>query len=329
MASDRGGQPPKQSGTQRKAGRGTRRAAGRFQITAHALDGLLKYKAAFLADALSSHFHLPIPRIVRPFPTELPQLDLHIERLDNVFETERDALLHLEHQSNYTAETLPRFLQYDATLHRATNKLIATVVIYGPNVSKAPSTIKFPNWTYRVHNLYLGKRDGERVYRALQRTLNSGIPLTAGQRIDLVFQPLMRQQRRPQEQVFRDAVEQAGRLPEPDQERAIGSLLVLAYHVLGESALNIMMEELMTTNLLIKVLGEHLEKGFQRGLEQGAVQARQDVILHILHRRHTTIPEPLVAQIREVTDPERLSALLDSATDAHSLDQFTQVLEDR
>ncbi|MGH2347721.1 MAG: hypothetical protein ACRDG4_21035 [Chloroflexota bacterium] len=31
------------------------------------------------------------------------------ERLDNVFETERDALLHLEHQSNYTVETLQQY----------------------------------------------------------------------------------------------------------------------------------------------------------------------------------------------------------------------------
>ncbi len=158
---------------------------------------------------------------------------------------------------------------------------------------------------------------------ATQRTLNSGIPLTAGQRIDLVFQPLMRQQRRSQEQVFREAVEQAGLLPEPDQERAIGSLLVLAYHVLGESALNTMMEELLTTNLLIKVLGEHIEKGF----EQGVVQARQEDFLHILHRRFSTVPDPVATQIRQVTDPERLSALLDSATDAQSLEQFAQALD--
>ncbi|MGH2346758.1 MAG: hypothetical protein ACRDG4_16145 [Chloroflexota bacterium] len=343
MGTARGDQPPNRPGPAGKARRGTRRAPGRFQITAHALDGLLKHEAEFLADALSEHFHLPIPRIIRPFPTELPQLDLHIERLDNVFETVGEALLHLEHQSNYTAETLPRFLQYDAALHRATNKPIATVVIYGPNVLSAPSTIQFPNWTYRVHNIYLGRRDGDRVYRALQRALATGTPLTAGQRIDLVFQPLMRQKRRPQEQVFREAVEQAGRLPEPDQDRAIGSLLVLAYHTLGESALNDLMEELMTTNLLIKVLGEQLEKGFQQGLEQGVAQGleqgvaqgleqgvaqtRQEVILHILHRRYTTVPEPVIAQIRQITDPERLSALLDSATDAQSLDQFRQALE--
>jgi hypothetical protein len=208
-----------------------------------------------------------------------------------------------------------------------------------------------PGWTYRVHNIYLGRRDGDRVYRALQRALAAGTPLTSGQRIDLVFQPLMRQQRRPQEKVFRDAVEQAGRLPEPDQDRAIGSLLVLAYHVLGETALNSLMEELMATNLLVKVLGEHLEKGFQRGLEQGieqgleqgieqgleqgiergvelgAVQARRQDILRILRRRYTVVPESVVARIGQATDPERLSALLDSATDAESLDQFTQALE--
>lgn len=172
MASVHGDQPQKAA----KARRGTRRTAGRFQITAHALDGLLKHEAEFLADALSTHFHLPIPRIIRPFPTELPQLDLHIERLDNVFETERDALLHLEHQSNYTSETLPRFLQYDAALHRATKKPIYTAVIYGPNVRKAPSRLQLPNLTYRVHNIYLGRRDGERVYRAPQRALKSGTP---------------------------------------------------------------------------------------------------------------------------------------------------------
>jgi len=35
----------------------------------------------------------------------------------------------------------------------------------------------------------------------------------------------------------------------------------------------------------------------------------------------------VVARIEQITDPERLSALLDGATDAKSLDQFTQALE--
>jgi hypothetical protein len=327
----RRGQPSENKEPASKQTRRKRRSSNRFQVTAHALDGLLKHEAEYLADALATHFHLPIPAIVRPFPTELPQLKLHLQRLDNVFETRDTALLHFEHQTDHTPETLPRFLQYDAALYAETKRDIRTVVIYGPNVRWAPSRIRTPALTYRVHNIYLGRRDGERVYRDLQRTLAAGTPLTSGQRIDLLFQPLMRQKRRPQEQVFRDAVAQAGQLPAPDQERAIASLLALAYHVLGESALNAMVEELMTTNLLVKVLGDQLEKGIQQGIErgreEGIVRARQQDILRILSRRYPILPDRLAARIEQTTDPDRLAALLDAVVDAPSLDEVYLALD--
>lgn len=165
----------------------------------------------------------------------------------------------------------------------------------------------------------LGRRDGDRVYRDLQRALAAGTPLSSGQRIDLVFQPLMRQKRRPQATVFRDAVAQAGHLPMPDQEQAMASLLALAYHVLGEPALNSLVEELMTTNLLIKVLGEQLE--------QGIVQGRRHDILRVLRRRYPVVPDGLAARVDRMSDPEQLDALLDAAMDASSLEEFAQVLD--
>jgi hypothetical protein len=57
----------------------------KYQVTAHVLDTLLKHEAEYLADALSSHFGLRLAPIAGPFPTEFPQLDLHLERLDTVF----------------------------------------------------------------------------------------------------------------------------------------------------------------------------------------------------------------------------------------------------
>jgi len=205
-----------------------RRAGASYQVTAHVLDTLLKHEAAYLADALSTHFGLRLAPIVEPFPTELPQLELHLERLDSVFLLSDQSLLHLEYQATYDGDTLPRFQRYDTALHQATSRTIHTVVVYGPGVARAPSIVRMGSNTYRVRNLFLGRRDGERVYRALQRTLDQGAALSAGQRIDLLFQPLMRQQRRTQPVVFRDALAQAGRLPAVDQERAIASLLALA-----------------------------------------------------------------------------------------------------
>ena len=185
--------------------------ADEYRVTAHALDVLHKLQAEHLATALRDHFHLPIGPILRPFPTEVPYLDLHIKRLDTLYDTEDGILLHLEYQSTHTMDTLPRFHVYDAVLFSQTRKQIYTVVIYGAQVTKAPTVLRYPANTYRVRNIYLGRRNGERVYQQLQKALDAGQPLTSGQQVDLVFQPLMRQPRRSQEQVYRDAVAQAGR----------------------------------------------------------------------------------------------------------------------
>jgi hypothetical protein len=302
--------------------RRTRRSESTYQVTAHVLDTLLKHEAAYLADALSEHFGLRLAPIVEPFPTELPQLDLHLERLDSVFLLADGKLLHLEYQSTFDHDTLPRFLQYDAVLHHATDRTIRTVVIYGPGVLSAPSALHFSVPPYRVRNIFLGRRDGERVYRQVQRTLDQGGALSAGERIDLLFQPLMRQKRRSQPQVFRDALAQAERLPEVDQDRAIASLLALAYHVLGEPALNSLVEELMSSNLLVKVLSDERQKGVEQGIEQGVRQA----ILHTLRRRFADVPDPVIAQVAVISDQDRLAALLDAAIDASTLDEFIGVL---
>jgi hypothetical protein len=156
----------------------------------------------------------------------------------------------------------------------------------------------------------------------VKRTLDQGGALSAGQRIDLLFQPLMRQKRRTQPEVFREALSQAGRLPETDQERAIASLLALAYHVLGEPALNSLVEDLMGSNLLVKVLGEERQKGIEQGIEQGVRQA----ILRTLQRRFADVPDPVVAQVTRISDQDRLAALLDAAVDAQTLDAFLDAL---
>ena len=310
--------------------RRTRRSASTYQVTAHVLDTLLKHEAAYLADALSSHFGLRLAPIVAPFPTEFSHLDLHLEQLDSVFLLADGTLLHLEFQATHARDTLPRFLQYDAVLNRATGRTIRTVVMYGPAVLKAPSALHFSVPPYRVRNIFLGRRDGERVYRQVQRTLDQGGALSAGERIDLLFQPLMRQRRRTKPQVFHDALAQAERLPGADQERAIASLLALAYHVLGEPALNSLVEDLMGSNLLVKVLSDErqkgIEQGVQQGIEQGVEQARRQDILRTLRRRFGDVPDPVGEQITRISDPDRLAALLDAAMDAQTLDEFSGVL---
>ncbi len=300
-------------------------------VTAHALDVILKLEAEQLATALSSYFALPIPPIVRPFPTELPQLDLRTERLDNMFELADDSLLHMEYQSEYRSDLLTRFLAYDVAAYREHGRSIRTVVFYGPGISSAPSVLDIGSVRYEVYNIFLGRRDGEGAYLRLKERVARGEPLDETDRLELGLLPLMAHPRRTFNEMVTEALTLAQALPEGQQPQVAGTLLALAYHYVGKDAFDQLMEEFMATNLLETVLGrslqQGLEQGMQQGMQQGIRQARRDDVLKVLASRFTSLPEALVGHIGAIDDLARLDALFDLALSAPTLDDVVQGLD--
>lgn len=73
--------------------------------------------------------------------------------------------------------------------------------------------------------------------------------------------------RRPLEEVVSTALTLARNLPAAQQSRAMGTLLGLAYHYIGEAAFDRLMEGLMATNILESVLAKSLAQGFQQGID--------------------------------------------------------------
>jgi hypothetical protein len=93
--------------------------------------------------------------------------------------------------------------------------------------------------------------------------------------------------------------------------------------MLGELALNSLVEELMGSNLLVKVLGEEREKG----IEQGAALARRQAIIRVLEHRFTSVPAALTERLAQVTDQARLDSLLIAAVDVPSPREFAAFLD--
>jgi len=323
-------------------------------VTAHALDVILKLEAEQLATALSSYFGLSIPRIVRAYPTELSQLTLRTERLDTVFELDDDTLLHLEYQSEYRSDVLPRFLSYDVGLYQEHHRRIRTVVIYGPAVATAPASLDLISIHYTVENIFLGQRDGDEAYRRLGEQVARGEALDENDRLELVFLPLMAHHRS-FEEIVTAALELARTLPEGQQQRAVGTLLALAYHYVGREAFDRLVEDLMATNVLESVLERSLRQGLERGmaqgleqgreqgleqgreqgleqgreqgLEQGRAQARRDDILKVVSSRFGPLSESLVARISAISEPAQLDTLFDLSLSTPTLDDFSQALD--
>jgi hypothetical protein len=99
----------------------------------------------------------------------------------------------------------------------------------------------------------------------------------------------------------------------------VGALLALAYHYVGEAALNRLMEGLMGTNLLAQVLAESMERGIEQGIAQGRAEGERAMLRRYLERRFGAIPPGLEERIA-ASDAETLTALFDRALDAEFID---------
>jgi hypothetical protein len=286
-------------------------------VTTQALNVLFKLEAEHLAHLLPSRYGLDLAPIRRHLPTELPQLDLHLERLDHVFELEDDSLLHLEFEAAVGAADLRRFVRYGLALLEAyPERRVHTVVFCGPRTRQAPLPIDGGTLPYRLEGVALGAQDGVATLERLRALAASGRPWSEADRLDLVLLPLMRHALGTEE-VIRAGLEVAEALPGTEQRRAMGALLALAYHYVGEAALDRLMEALMATNLLAQVLAESMEQGMERGRAEEA----RVLLRRYLERRFGAIPPALEERIAG-SDADTLTALFDRAISAAAVEEL-------
>jgi hypothetical protein len=299
-----------------------------YKVSAHALDVIFKLEAQALATALPQRLGRALPRIMAHFPTEVPRLDLHLQQLDSVFLLDDGSLLHLEFQAAYLRYDLIRFAEYDLGLHREHRRDVHTAIFYGPAVTRRPPPLLVGTLRFAPHMVLLGRRSGTQALRRLRAQVRSGLPLTETDRLDLMLLPLMRH-RQPAEAVVHEAVTLARQLPQPEQERALGPILGLAYHYLGEVVLNRLMEDLMATSTMREYFAEAIEQGLAQGLERGRVEKSHAYIVRTLARRFGTVPAALQERLAQVTEQDRLDALFDAALSVERIEDFAALLPPR
>ena len=104
---------------------------------------LLKLEAEHLVPLLPARFGVALAPIRRQLPTELPQSDLHLERLDRVFELEDRTILDLEFESELSVADLRRFVVYGmGLLGTYRGQPAHTLVLCGP---RAPAWCRRPS----------------------------------------------------------------------------------------------------------------------------------------------------------------------------------------
>ncbi len=66
------------------------------------------------------------------------------------------------------------------------------------------------------------------------------------------------------------------------------------------------------------------EEGIKRGREQGAVKARRENIIKLLHIRFDNVPETIQKKVAVIHSLSRLNSLFERAATIDSLDDFDE-----
>lgn len=293
-----------------------------YRLSRQSIDIIFKREATRLVAALPRHLGIDLPPIVAPLPTESPQVDIHLEEMDAVFQLADESILHLEFQTTQRRGDLLRFFLYDAQLYARYRSRIHTVIIYGAGIDTAPTELDGGAFAYRTHAVFLGQQDGDARLAAIRQQIAAEGILSTEAQVDLIFLPLMRQTR-PMEAVLRDAIDLARALPNEEQRGTLAALLGLGARFLEQRDLERLVEGLMST-----VTGQQLlEQSFEEGREEGRLSASRAHIQAILEARFGVVPEKLRQQIGRLREQDVLDQAVVIAATAPTIDAVrTQLL---
>jgi len=157
-----------------------------YRISAHALDVVFKLEAEQLARLLPLRLGIPMSPIKGHFLTELPQVDVHLERLDSCFEQVDGGLLDVEFEHAASVDALARFIGYGMALIRAYKRPTRTIVLFGPSVRQAPPPIDCGLVPYRLDCVLIADWDGAATLDRLRRRVESGEPWREEDLLDLM-----------------------------------------------------------------------------------------------------------------------------------------------
>ncbi|ABX31961.1 hypothetical protein Pmob_1245 [Petrotoga mobilis SJ95] len=239
-------------------------------------------------DEPAEYHELNFPKIISVKPIDIPVINVSNQNPDFVFELEDNSLLHLEFQTTWKKADLLRFAQYDIALYQKERRRINTVVMYSGKYESAESELDMGSNKYKVQQIFMIKYDGIKRYEEIKEKIEKEEELTDKDLMDLVFLPLMRNEKS-EEEVTKDVFELAIKIPDEDKKEAvIGSLLGFSDNYVRDEYINELKEVIRMTKI-----GTSL---FEEGVEEG----EKELTIKILNKRFgRRLTEEIKDRIRE------------------------------
>ncbi|MDK2907094.1 MAG: hypothetical protein PWQ66_1055, partial [Petrotoga sp.] len=136
----------------------------------------------------------------------------------------------------------------------------------------AESELDMGSNKYKVQQIFMIKYDGIKRYEEIKEKIEKEEALTDKDLMDLVFLPLMRNEKS-EEEVTKEALELAITIPDEDKKEAvIGSLLGFSDNYVREEYINKLKEVIRMTKIGASLFEEGVEKGKREGEKEFAIR---------------------------------------------------------
>lgn len=130
--------------------------------------------------------------LIDTLPTEIQHIDTQVNFIDQVYNTDKEYLIHLEFQStNKGKSDLRRFRYYNSNLSMRYNKDVYTYVIYTGKIKSPITQLKDDFSSYSIKAICMSKYFAEDIVNELNKKLNECKTLTDYDYLKLALTPLM------------------------------------------------------------------------------------------------------------------------------------------
>ena len=291
-------------------------------------DAIFKYLTEMFEDKALTFYGIDTPSIVRAEKTDLPNIQVDERRMDFVFLLADGSYLHLEFQTTASVADLERFKIYDVSLYEKKRRPIRTAVIYGSGIESAQELLDHGSVKYFTQAVYMGKYDGDRIYRDLMDKVSRFDKLDDADQLSLIFLPLMKNSVGKSQRAI-DAVEVAKEVrDERQREFLIGSLIGITDKFIDNEYVRKLMEVLRMTRVAREIYNEGVAEGKVEGKIEGKIESKREDIKDYLDAKFGFDSIELQKKVKELVSLDVLDKVLKRLFNVDSLDKAQTVIEE-
>lgn len=261
-------------------------------------DGALKTTMQFFANELLPLFGIK-GKVVSFAPTELVKLDLQKLFQDFNLVMDDGSWKHFEFQStNEGIPGLKRFRSYESLTSYQHKVPVTTYVLYSGTIQNPVTEFTEGVNTYRVVPIIMKNFAIQKLIDTLQHKIESGIPITKEDLVQLALCPLMGGEM-PQKERIQTAfriVRNAVDISSEEIKKIEAVIYSMAEKFLDYLDMEEVKEEISMTRIGQMLVNEGIEKGIEQGIEKGIAEGEERAKLELARNLMDLLDEHVIAE---------------------------------